>query len=70
MIGYQVSEVAHVELSLYDITGRAVQQMVNEEQQAGSREVVLEGYGLSSGVYYCRLLINGKMVAVKRLVKL
>ncbi|MCI0474331.1 MAG: T9SS type A sorting domain-containing protein, partial [Ignavibacteria bacterium] len=44
-----------VSLVVYDITGKEVAVLVNEELQAGSYEVTFDASGLPSGVYYYRL---------------
>lgn len=59
-----------VKLSVYDILGRRVTDLVNEELNAGTFEYNFDGAGLSSGMYFYRLETNGfvqtkKMLLVK-----
>ncbi len=42
-------------LSVYDVTGREIQTLVNEKLNPGSYEVSFDGSKLSSGVYFYRL---------------
>ncbi len=41
-----------VSLKVYDILGREVATLVNEEKHAGNYEVTFDGSGLSSGIYF------------------
>jgi hypothetical protein len=40
---------------VYDLLGRQVQVLVDEQQQPGNYEVTLDGAGLASGVYIYRM---------------
>ena len=42
-------------LSVYDITGREISTLINENLQAGSYEVTFDGINLPSGVYFYKL---------------
>jgi hypothetical protein len=65
----------HVRLLVYDTAGRTVRVLVNDDQNAGAREVVWNGLddrgtAVSSGVYYCVLQVGSerrtrKMVLLK-----
>jgi hypothetical protein len=67
--------VSRVRLAIYDASGRLVRMLVNEDQTGGSREVIWNGtdasnQGVTSGVYFCVLQVNGerrtqKMVLLK-----
>jgi hypothetical protein len=48
----------HVSLSIYDITGRLVETLVNQVQESGVYQVEWEGKGQSSGVYFYRLTVG------------
>lgn len=63
-----------VTLKLYDLTGRVVQEILNEQKSAGYYSQKINSYGLSSGVYFYRFTavnsrnsfrFNGKMVIAK-----
>ena len=59
-----------VTLKIYDITGKEIQTLVNEQLQPGSYEVTFDGSDLPSGVYFYRLTTEGfsetkKMVIMK-----
>jgi hypothetical protein len=57
-IAYEIPNNSHVELKIYDMLGREISTLVNEEQNAGKHEVKFNGANLSSGVYIYRLRAN------------
>jgi hypothetical protein len=68
-IRYQVSEVGHVRLVVYDLLGRQVATLVNERKEPGMYQVRFEPTGLASGVYFCRLTA-GEHTALKKMLLL
>ena len=69
-IRYALPRDTHVTLTIYDMLGRRISQPVDEQQQAGYHEIVFDGSGLASGVYFSRLQVSGysavsKMVLMK-----
>ncbi len=67
-IRYTIGEENHVRLSLYDIYGKEVAELVNEVKTAGSHIVSYHSADLPSGVYFCKLSA-GNRVESSRLVK-
>jgi hypothetical protein len=58
-----------VSLKVYDILGREVATLINNEpMQPGKHEKQFDGSKLSSGVYFYRLNVDGKFSATKKLV--
>ena len=57
VIGYQLPVVSNVTLKVYDILGREVATLVNEQKEPGNYEVIFDGSNLASGVYFYRLQI-------------
>ena len=49
------SQMSNVKLKIYDISGKEVSTLVNEQLQPGSYEVTFEAGSLSSGVYFYKL---------------
>jgi hypothetical protein len=69
---YVLPYAAKVNMSLYDVSGRVVTVVVNEEQSAGSHELMFDGAVLKPGVYLCRIVLSGTKSQTKviRIVKL
>ncbi|CAG1772615.1 partial Neutral protease NprE, partial [uncultured bacterium] len=58
-IGYQVPVSGHVRLAVYDMLGREVALLVDEVKAGGRHSVVFNAAGLSSGVYFYRMTVDG-----------
>ena len=54
-ITYVVAEGAKVSVLIYDILGRKVTELVNEEQEPGYHKLTWNASNYSSGVYFCVL---------------
>ncbi|MEK7249698.1 MAG: T9SS type A sorting domain-containing protein, partial [Bacteroidota bacterium] len=54
-IRYQISEVSHVTLKVFDVLGREVATLVNEALKAGSYQTTFDASGLASGTYFYRI---------------
>lgn len=70
VIAYKLAHRSPVRLSIYDIQGRKVAELVNEVQSAGKYEVSWEAARFASGVYLYRLQADGvnrvrKMMLIK-----
>jgi hypothetical protein len=72
-IAYDIPRDAKVKLVIYDILGREVKMLVNNEfKTAGKYITEFNGSYLSSGIYFARILVNdGKdFISVKKMVLL
>jgi hypothetical protein len=58
--------VGLVSLKVFDVAGREIQTLVNEELQPGSYEVTFDGTALNSGVYFYQL-VAGSYRETKRM---
>ena len=70
VIGYQIPYGGHVELKVYNILGKEIAVLVNEDQRAGNYKVKFEGNNLPSGIYIyrlsaCNYLNTKKMILLK-----
>ena len=68
-IQYQLPQDARVTLKIYDILGSEVATLINEEQEAGYKEVQFTGSNIASGMYVYRLTA-GDYVSVKKMMLL
>lgn len=68
-IHYDIPQYGHVKLQIFDISGRLVETLVDENKPAGHYSVNWAAQNASSGIYLIRL-IAGNYTAVKKCVKL
>ncbi|MDD5360918.1 MAG: T9SS type A sorting domain-containing protein [Ignavibacteria bacterium] len=68
IINLQCSMKGMVTLKVFDISGREVQSLVNETLSPGTYQVRFDGSGLSSGIYYYKLTVDNKPIAIKKMV--
>jgi hypothetical protein len=52
---------AHVELTMHDLFGRRVATLLARDVPAGQREVPWDGAGVRDGIYFARLVIDGRV---------
>jgi hypothetical protein len=69
-ISYQLPVHSHVKLSVYNVNGREVANLIDQAQGAGHYTVNFNAGPLPSGVYIARLktdlgILNTKMLLVK-----
>lgn len=68
-IKYRLSGISNVSLKVYDVLGKEVATLVNEEKPAGSYEVKFDATGLSSGIYFYKLQA-GSLIETKKMILL
>ena len=66
---YSIPKTGLVKLAVYDILGKEIKVLINEEQSAGAHEVSFDAGKLSSGIYFYRIQ-NGNYFAVKKMMLL
>ncbi len=69
VISYQLPVISKVTLRIYDVLGREVATLVNEEQSAGWKEVEWNASGVASGIYFYRIKA-GFFTALKKMTLL
>ncbi len=67
-ISYSITKPSNVSLVIYNMLGRKVAELVNEEKSAGTYEVNFDARELSSGIYFYRLTSNNKYHTRKMLL--
>ncbi|HTY11398.1 MAG TPA: T9SS type A sorting domain-containing protein [Bacteroidota bacterium] len=67
VISYQLAVSSRVTLKVYDILGKEVATLVDEQKQPGSYRVMFDGSRLASGIYFYRLQ-TGSFTATKKLM--
>ena len=69
-IKFDIAKLGNVKLTIYDVLGREITNLVNERLQPGTYETEWDGSNYSSGVYFYKLITpeftqTRKMVLVK-----
>lgn len=64
-IRYQLPAAVHVSLKIYDMLGKEVAELVNENKSAGSYLIKFDGSKLSSGIYAYQLTAGNKILTNK-----
>ena len=68
-INYGLSNTGHVEIMVYDATGRLVEELVNQNQTAGYHSITWNASNQSSGMYFAKM-VAGDVVQTQKLVLL
>ncbi|KAA3656011.1 MAG: T9SS C-terminal target domain-containing protein, partial [Calditrichaeota bacterium] len=67
-IPFVLDKPAFVELTIYDVTGRIVVQLLQERRPAGQQTVLWHAQGMNSGVYFCKLQAGNQVQSIKLLL--
>ncbi len=72
---YQISSSGSVLLKVFDLLGREVATLVNEQKQPGTYSIAWDAEGVASGIYFYRLEVipsngNGGYIGTKKMIVL
>ena len=65
-INYDLPAAGSVRIAVYDIIGREVAVLVNNNMEPGSHSVTWNAQGFASGVYFCRIQVRPPDSAIGR----
>jgi hypothetical protein len=68
-IQYSVAKAGNVKLIIYDISGREVGTLVDEYTMPGTYEAKWDASGMSSGIYFYKIVTEG-FVNTKKMILL
>lgn len=68
IISYSIPNDSRVTLKVFDILGREIATLVNEEKKAGTYSVSFNGNDFSSGIYFYSLRTNYGLITKKMLL--
>jgi len=68
-IEYYVKEPCNVNLSVYNLTGQVIQEIVNSYQKPGKYSINLNMHEMPSGIYFYKIQM-GNFQAVKKMLKI
>jgi hypothetical protein len=63
LISYQIPSSGLVKLSVYDMNGRMIKELINTYQNSGSYSINFNASEYSSGAYYYKLNVNGNQLS-------
>lgn len=67
-ITFNMPEQGNVKLKIYNVLGNEVATLLDNEIVAGNHNVIFNATGLSSGVYYYRVEVEGKFAETKQMI--
>ena len=67
-MNYKIAEQTDVSIRVYNILGRKVQTLINENLQPGTYTVRFDGASLASGTYFVRMTANGQVFTNKMML--
>ena len=68
-ISYELPEANYVSIKVYNLIGKEVAVLVDEQKQAGKYKLQFDGSGIPSGVYFYRIQA-GSYSETKRMILL
>lgn len=66
---YNIPHHSLVQIRIYNVLGREVRKIIDQEQEAGEYEFIFEATGLPSGIYFCHFQ-TGEFTATKKIILL
>ena len=66
---FEIKSDCYADLSIYDLSGKKIQTLVNENKQAGIHELKLNVSWLDNGIYFC-VLKTSEGVQTAKMIKL
>ena len=61
IISFELTEAQQLSLSIYDVNGMLIHQLLDGIQDAGQHRVLLNGLEFSTGIYFCRLQVGKEL---------
>jgi hypothetical protein len=68
LLCFRVKEPGMVSLKVFDMAGRVLESLVNENKPVGDYTVEWNAAGISEGVYFCKLQYGSYMEVQKLLI--
>lgn len=68
-INYHVSQNnSFIEFTVYDLMGKEIRKLVDQKQSIGVYQINFSAENLSSGIYFYKLTVNGKLIDTKKMI--
>ena len=69
-ISYYIPKLSDVKLVIYDLQGRKIKTIIDEQIGAGNHKVNFNASGLPSGIYFYKLQVENDFTGVKKMMLL
>lgn len=69
-INFYLTLESYIEIKIMNTAGIELYTLINGNKDPGYHEIVFDGTGLSGGIYFYSLLVNGKLMDSKKMVLL
>jgi hypothetical protein len=69
-ISFDLQKKSKVHITVCDMLGHPVAELLNEVKDAGPSSVQFDGSNLSDGMYVCKMQVDGKQVSTKKMMLL
>jgi len=69
-ISYSIPQSANVKISIFNIKGEFIQNLINNKQDKGHHSVIFNADNLNSGIYYYQLEVDGITKETKKMLYL
>ncbi|NIR52010.1 T9SS type A sorting domain-containing protein [candidate division KSB1 bacterium] len=66
-IKFSLKEAGHVNMTIYNAIGEKVMEVIDGQMNAGRHDVTIRSDGLTSGLYFYRIQVNG-FSSVKKMI--
>lgn len=67
-ISWQLSAFSHVELSIYDMRGVLIEELINDNVDAGRYELIWDASEKASGFYLCVMRVDNMIVDSRKMI--
>ena len=69
-IEYKLKKAGYIEIKIYNVKGQLVDTLVKDNQNAGNYSAIWDAKGISSGVYFYQISVDGKSTKTKKAINL
>lgn len=69
-ISFNLSKQADVKMEIFNVSGSVILCPINRKLKEGSHEVIINAANMTSGIYHCKLTINGEDINMKKMLLL
>jgi hypothetical protein len=66
-ISYQLSEAANVDLTIFDLSGKRIETLVNTFESAGTYELIWDASVYTSGIYFAVFKVDGGVIGTRKM---